>query len=222
MQRTLGMKRPVSQTVKGLTRTAYMDAILDAAERLFSEHGFHEAKMADLAAEAGVAVGTLYKYFPGKDDVFASLATRGRKDLARAMAECLGIQDPVERLEALLDRLFEFIESRGALFAIYVQLGAGFEWNIRSLGGPSSEQTYDEFLKLFEQIFQDAAAAGRVRRDVQPAILATTLAGVISATLFSWARAKAGDKGRERKGQRVSLVERRKPMLKVFLEGARA
>jgi AcrR family transcriptional regulator len=48
-------------------------AVLLAGERLFSERGYHGTTMADVAAAAGVAVGTLYRLFPDKPAVLAAL-----------------------------------------------------------------------------------------------------------------------------------------------------
>lgn len=45
------------------------DEIIRAAIELIAEHGFHGAPMAKVAAEAGVAAGTIYRYFESKDDL---------------------------------------------------------------------------------------------------------------------------------------------------------
>lgn len=47
--------------------------VLDAALEVFCEKGFAAARMEDIAAKAGVAKGTLYLYFPSKDDIFKAL-----------------------------------------------------------------------------------------------------------------------------------------------------
>jgi AcrR family transcriptional regulator len=47
--------------------------LLEAARRVFAEKGFHDAKVGDIAAAAGVAKGTVYLYFPDKRSIFAEL-----------------------------------------------------------------------------------------------------------------------------------------------------
>src|SRR5256885_15696648 len=47
--------------------------ILDAAIRVFAERGFHSATVAEIARAAGVADGTIYLYFKGKDDLLLRL-----------------------------------------------------------------------------------------------------------------------------------------------------
>ena len=61
--------------------------ILDAAERSFTRAGFHRTTMQDVAAEAGMSPGNLYRYFPSKDALVAGLCERDRVGLATEFAE---------------------------------------------------------------------------------------------------------------------------------------
>jgi AcrR family transcriptional regulator len=47
--------------------------LLDAARKVFAEQGYHDAKVGDIAAAAGVAKGTSYLYFPDKRSIFVEL-----------------------------------------------------------------------------------------------------------------------------------------------------
>jgi hypothetical protein len=53
----------------GDRRAQKRQAILETAARLFAEHGYADCDMERLAAELGIAKGTLYLYFPGKQDL---------------------------------------------------------------------------------------------------------------------------------------------------------
>jgi len=57
--------------------------ILDAAERCFVRSGFHRTTMQDVAAEAGMSPGNLYRYFPSKDAIVAGLTERDRSRVAQ-------------------------------------------------------------------------------------------------------------------------------------------
>jgi TetR/AcrR family transcriptional regulator, repressor for uid operon len=61
--------------------------ILDAAERSFCRSGFHRTTMQDVAAEAGMSPGNLYRYFPSKDALVAGLCERDRLSLSREFSE---------------------------------------------------------------------------------------------------------------------------------------
>src|SRR3712207_5403550 len=60
--------------------------ILDAAERQFSRAGLPRTTMLDVAAEAGMSPGNLYRYFPSKDALGAGLCERDRAELIREFA----------------------------------------------------------------------------------------------------------------------------------------
>jgi len=54
-------------------RDAARDAILDAAEEIIAERGLHQAAMSEIAARAGVAVGTVYNHFADRDAMVRAL-----------------------------------------------------------------------------------------------------------------------------------------------------
>lgn len=56
--------------------------ILDAAERVFARAGFHAATMQDVAAEAAMSPGNLYRYFSSKDAIIAGMSERDRSLIA--------------------------------------------------------------------------------------------------------------------------------------------
>src|SRR5215210_8966665 len=60
--------------------------ILDAAERCFVRAGFHRTTMQDVAAEAGMSPGNLYRYFPSKDAIVVGLTERDRSNVAKDFA----------------------------------------------------------------------------------------------------------------------------------------
>ncbi|HEV7257793.1 MAG TPA: TetR/AcrR family transcriptional regulator [Bosea sp. (in: a-proteobacteria)] len=61
--------------------------ILDAAERVFARAGFHAATMQDVASEAGMSPGNLYRYFASKDAIIAGMAERDRTLIAADFAD---------------------------------------------------------------------------------------------------------------------------------------
>lgn len=76
--------------------------ILDAAERVFARAGFHAATMQDVAAEAAMSPGNLYRYFASKDAIIAGMAERDRTLIAADFAELDPARGSVlEQLETL-------------------------------------------------------------------------------------------------------------------------
>jgi AcrR family transcriptional regulator len=100
-------------------RALFRNAILDAAEVVFAERGFHGARIQDIARRAGIAVGTVYNHFEDKDAVLAALLEqraeemvsqlRPRPDDARSFAL---------RLRARVARVLAYVDHHRAFFAI--------------------------------------------------------------------------------------------------------
>lgn len=67
--------------------------VLDAAERCFVRSGFHRTTMQDVAAEAGMSPGNLYRYFPSKDALVEGLAERDRAEMVGDFTTLAGPSD---------------------------------------------------------------------------------------------------------------------------------
>lgn len=68
-------------------------AILEAALKLFTERGFHGTSTAQISKDAGVATGTLFNYFPTKEDLINSLYFEVKGDLSRSMGKEIEAQN---------------------------------------------------------------------------------------------------------------------------------
>src|ERR1041384_82894 len=80
-------------------KTDKREAILRAAIDVFAERGFFNAQVADVARAAGVAAGTVYLYFRGKDDLLVSIFERSmREGVTKGRAAVADESDPRERL----------------------------------------------------------------------------------------------------------------------------
>ncbi|MBC9820774.1 TetR/AcrR family transcriptional regulator [Terrabacter sp. MAHUQ-38] len=102
-------------------RPSARQRLLDAADRLFYAEGVHTVGIDRLIDEAGVAKGSLFYNFSGKDDLVAAyLAGRDEQRRLRIARHQEGLDDPVERLLAVFDALQEAVTSptyKGCAFA---------------------------------------------------------------------------------------------------------
>lgn len=77
------------------------DQILRAAAAAFARRGFHATTVQDIATEAGISAGLLYRYFAGKDDVVVALVETYVADLHTAIEQA-------ETLAAAVDAVFSY------------------------------------------------------------------------------------------------------------------
>src|SRR5499425_658390 len=73
--------------------------LLEAAERVIAAKGYHQTRIADIANEADVGLGTFYLHFKTKNEIFIELIDYGAGDLRQELVEAkAGIHDPAEKL----------------------------------------------------------------------------------------------------------------------------
>jgi AcrR family transcriptional regulator len=103
-------------TSQGLERR---EQLLDAASRLFAEHGYAETRIVDICREAGVAKGLFYWYFETKEAVFRDLAAELRLKLRREQARAIaGYDDPLQQLRQGAEASVRFMAAHARSFAL--------------------------------------------------------------------------------------------------------
>jgi TetR/AcrR family transcriptional regulator, repressor for uid operon len=75
--------------------------ILDAALVCFAKRGFHQASMHDIAAEAGISVGLIYRYFENKEAVISAMADRHKKEISEVLQRARQAPTLLESVEIL-------------------------------------------------------------------------------------------------------------------------
>jgi AcrR family transcriptional regulator len=87
------------------------EKILSAAGRLFAIRRFHEARMEDIAAAAGVGKGTLYRYFKDKEELYLALLDRAASGLNQHIDATLAAAGaPRSRLEAMVRAILDYFD----------------------------------------------------------------------------------------------------------------
>jgi AcrR family transcriptional regulator len=146
-------------------------AILDGAARLFALQG-EQASMNDVAAAAGVARATVYRYFPNRQALL--------DELARA-----AVADADARLEAA--RIDEVAPEEGIARAVraLVEVGESFVLLARERVRSDPELFERRLARPLRELFERGQAAGDIRGDITPARLTESLIGLIVGVLMS-------------------------------------
>jgi AcrR family transcriptional regulator len=152
--------------------------ILLAAAEVFARRGYAQATLAELAAAAGFAAPSLYRYFASKEEIFRSLVELVRREVAATFDAPVDRSAPLAaRLEALLLAQFRLAESRRTVFAMLRDVGADAPDDLRQLGSPRAGQAfYEEHLAEW---LRRNTARGELRHPV--ALAARAFAGVVFA-----------------------------------------
>ena len=146
--------------------------ILDAAERCFVRAGFHRTTMHDIAAEAGMSAGNLYRYFASKDAVVAGLSERDRREVAESFAALKDSGgDFMAGFAELGRRHFEDEPREKAVLCLEIWAEATRNPEFRKLTGDFVADIVDRMTSLLE--------AARAAGSITPAIDSRTIATLI-------------------------------------------
>jgi AcrR family transcriptional regulator len=138
------------------------DCIISAATAVFARKGCALATMQDVAAEAGLSVGALYRYFPGKDDliaaVFQGIGLRTSSLFARAALDAGSPGDMLRHAGLILAQRFEEEVTRDETILVLEGILADSRSSTESVG--SGRQLRDVYVFLTERLFQQAQDEG--------------------------------------------------------------
>lgn len=128
-------------------------AIIDAAIKVIAEHGYHNAQVARIAREAGVAEGTIYLYFQNKEDVLVSIFKEKMGEyIALVRNELQKTKEPLEKLRMLIQMHFSKLEANRDLAAVLqIQLRQSH---------PTIRQRITEPLKGYYRLIEEIIAEG--------------------------------------------------------------
>lgn len=147
--------------------------ILDAAERSFARSGFHRTTMQDVAAEAGMSPGNLYRYFPSKDALVAGLCERDRADLGREFAALRETDDGfLAAFRELGRRHFEHDACGKAKLCLEIWAEATRNPSVAEMQGEFHRSLQSELIAAFEE----AKKAGDIDASIDTRAVASILA----------------------------------------------
>ncbi len=183
--------------------------ILDAAVRAFSRHGYHNCTVAQVAREAGVADGTIYLYFQGKEDLLVSAFRHVLEQVfERLDREIAAIADPLAKLRRLVEIHLELMEGDPDVASfLQFQLRQPESSVRKAIAGPLGQ-----YARRIEAAIEEGKAAGQVRADVGTRVMRRLLFGAVDETVSAWLLQPVRD----------PLVPKAEPLVEVILNGIRS
>jgi len=160
--------------------------ILDAAERVFGQKGFHGATLKEVADHAEFSVGALYAFFEGKDDLFAQVLERqGRALLDSMQVAVADAGDPREQLHRVVDASIDYFKARPDFYRVFQRELGGATWAMRASLNEAGFARYREVMSFEERIFAAGMKSGDFRDD-DPEIAAALFSGMVQAYIAQW------------------------------------
>jgi len=164
------------------------DAILDAARTLFSREGYAATSVDHVAAEAGIAKGTVYLYFKSKEELYlAALARDIRTFAAKAREKMESVPTFREKVEAFLRVRLEYCRAHEDFLRIYLS-----EYGSMCVNTPISKELrrlQRKNMRYVATVVQAAIDRREIRAVSAPALAATLFdiaRGLIERRLLGW------------------------------------
>jgi AcrR family transcriptional regulator len=152
--------------------------LLAAAKAVLAEKGYHDTKVADIAAAADIGVGTFYLYYPTKDALFLELV----EETARALKEDIDqardqVEDPVEKIHAANLAFYRFAQVNRELLKIVFGHGNTFNQLLR--------QVYAMFVADATERVRDGIERSAFR-SLPPQVVANAMVGMAAQHVSWW------------------------------------
>lgn len=158
-------------------------AILRAAAKVFAQSGYFNAKVSDVAREAGVADGTVYLYFKNKDDLLSSIFSTAMEEfLTRARAELAEVLDPGERLRRFAHLHLTLLEQERDMAVVFqVELRQSTKFM------EQFSTTYlADYFKVIREIIEDGQRRGLFRAQLNPQVVTKVIFGALDEMATNW------------------------------------
>lgn len=164
-------------------READRAGLLQAAERVFSDRGYHATSIRDIAREAGFSVGGVYQFFASKDELYLCIVEAQWAYFFDLLNAALQVEDVRGRLLALTEAMFQAFEERRGFFKLFLsergRLSAAFTGEIAQRVG---ERTRTLRVRLVD--LMQAGVDRGLLQPVAPEMLASAYMGMVHNCMF--------------------------------------
>lgn len=156
--------------------------IIDVAIDMFSERGFHQTTMQDIAETAGVGKGTIYRFFESKEDLISSLVEFAIEDITREIQSAIEkLSHPVEKLRSIIAVEVDYYDQHRNLAKFLVREVLGY----RNKFEDHIKKIHSTRAAIVERVIQEGMDEHHLKR-VNPATLAASLEGMVLASVIFW------------------------------------
>jgi TetR/AcrR family transcriptional regulator len=163
------------------------EEMLAAAFDLFSRKGYHNVSMHEIAEQAEFAIGTLYKFFQNKADLYKALVLEQCDKFDDAIARAIGeADDEVEKLRNYVRTKSERFRGNLPFVRLYLAESRGASFNIKAGLDEEVRKRYYAFLDRLASIFDSGIKNKRFKNIAGPYYLAVALDSALDAFLLLW------------------------------------
>ncbi len=170
---------------KIVNKTEKREQLVQAAIPIFAKFGFRDTKMSDIAIHADVGKGTLYEYFPSKDELFLHAFRVWFSYFAEQMQEIMETEkDPRRQILSFYTQYFATIESYRDMYQIYFDFWSELTRN-PLLNKQDISDVYQSLRDLFTGILEDGIER-KIFRSMDAQVTSVAMIAMADGLLLQW------------------------------------
>ena len=177
-------------------------AIIEAARKIFAMKGYEDTTIAEIAEDAGIAVGTVYLYFGNKRDIYTSVSLNWATLLVAALEDPTIAELPIELApRAMIEATFRICRQDSELMSL-------FQVDIQSEEEIHRHKAADELItRVIDNFFRQAIARGQLA-PFDTEMYTKILFGMVHSVLFECFCVEGGENEELFRERTIELVER--------------
>ena len=177
--------------------------ILKAAVKVFAHRGFYNAKVSQIAQNAGIADGTIYLYFKNKDEILISIFEEEMaKFISKVRKEIESEPDIKSKLRIFVKTHLNFVEKNPKLAQVFqLELRQSNKF-IKEYAGSKLK----EYLNVAGDIIEEGQRHGVIRKDIHPGLIKRALFGSLDEVATHWVLMKNGKYDLEKSAEQIADI----------------
>jgi AcrR family transcriptional regulator len=174
------MDKKVAPSQKRTRRKSRKDEIIKAASNLFSQKSYHDVTMDQIAAEVGVAKGTIYLYFTSKENLYLGILEHTFETIESILEKEIAKEDPApQKLKKILRLIFQFYFQNMDVLRILTRdetrlIREHFEF---------TEHWRHRRIKLYRKVLEKGIKEGSFR-SANTELMALIIFGLVGSVMF--------------------------------------
>lgn len=145
--------------------------ILQAAEEVLQEKGYYDTSMDEIAARVGIAKGTIYTHFPGKEELVVAIFKRSMETFLQGIDGVIAAEPtPTARLEALLEFIYTGLYSKQTRLLSSMYNGVDIKRMIVEKGGCMSE-LWECVVSHVTQLLEEGKVTGEITSSIPTKVM---------------------------------------------------
>ncbi len=167
-------------------RQRHRNEIVDAAMKLFSEKGFHNVSMQEIAAEAEFATGTIYNFFDSKEALYREIMDEVADNVLSLVKPILeGERDEREKIAGFIGASIRVFQENSAAIRLFLRSNQGPLAHVSTAHfSETAAKVHETLQTMLKQVFASGMNNG-LFRPLDPSVAALALDAALRAIVFS-------------------------------------